>query len=92
MKILEAMALGTPVVATSKGAEGLNAVNGEHLMIADSPDEFARRVLVLFENQELRQQIAIQAKKFVAANYDWKNIGERFSSRIGNLSETRSIS
>ncbi len=41
LKILESMALGTPVVATSKGAEGLDVVNGEHLLIADDPRAFA---------------------------------------------------
>ncbi len=85
LKILEAMALGTPVVATTKGAEGLNAVNGKHLMIANSPKEFARQVLMLFENKNLRQQIAIQARNFVATRYDWNDIGERFSSRVGRL-------
>ena len=43
LKILEAMALGTPVVATSKGAEGLDAVDGEHLLLADDPATFANR-------------------------------------------------
>ena len=41
LKILEAMALGTPVVATSKGAEGLDVIDGEHLLLADDPETFA---------------------------------------------------
>jgi glycosyltransferase involved in cell wall biosynthesis len=45
LKILEAMDLGTPVVSTSKGAEGL-AVTAEHdILIADRPEEFARQIL-----------------------------------------------
>ena len=41
LKILEAMALGTPVVATSKAAEGLQVVSGEHLLIGDNETELA---------------------------------------------------
>lgn len=44
-KILEAWAAGTPVVSTSIGAEGLGGVPGQHLLIADEPETFARAVI-----------------------------------------------
>jgi polysaccharide biosynthesis protein PslH len=72
LKILEAMALGTPVVATSKGAEGLGAVSGEHLLIADSPEDFAGRVIQLLKNPNLHDHISKNGKRFVKEKYNWE--------------------
>lgn len=71
LKILEAMAIGTPVVATSKGAEGLEAASGEHLFIADDPARFAERVVELLANASLRQSLAQQARQLVHEKYTW---------------------
>ena len=78
LKILEAMALGTPVVATSKGAEGLDAVDGEHLLLADDPEAFARRTVELLGNPALRHDLAANARRLVEDRYDWAAIGQRF--------------
>ena len=79
LKILEAMMLGTPVVSTSKGAEGLDVRDGEHLLLADTPIEFADATLRLFRDVELRQRIACAAQEYVCATYDWKTIGDRLN-------------
>jgi len=71
LKILESMALGTPVVSTSKGAEGLEVIPGEHLLIADSAEEFAASVLLLLCDPSLRSRIAASARDLVAARYAW---------------------
>ena len=78
LKILEAMALGTPVVATSKGAEGLAVVDGVHLLVADTPDDFAMATLQLLSKPELRATLSDNARRLVVENYDWQQIGERF--------------
>ena len=78
LKILEAMALGTPVVATSKGAEGLAVVDGVHLLVADTPDDFARATVQLLCKPELRANLAVNARRLVVEKYDWQQIGERF--------------
>src|SRR5262249_51624534 len=54
LKILEAMAVGTPVVTTRKGAEGLDVEHGENILIADSPDAFAKAVLRVLDDFVLR--------------------------------------
>jgi glycosyltransferase involved in cell wall biosynthesis len=78
LKILEAMALGTPVVATSKGAEGLLAENGEHILIADQPEIFARTVIKILTDKKLREFLASNALQLVKAKYDWRAMMPKF--------------
>lgn len=85
LKILEAMALRTPVVATAKGAEGLEAVHGEHLLIADTPAEFAEAVLLLVRNATLRQRLTGNAHRLVAERYDWPRVMPRFLDLVDRV-------
>lgn len=75
LKILEAMALGTPVVSTRKGAEGLDVVDGVHLLLADEPEPFARCVLRLLENPAAARAMATRARALVAERYTWPRLG-----------------
>lgn len=84
LKILEAMALGTPVVSTTKGAEGLNVIDGEHLLIADEPQAFAAAVVRLLADDELRRRLSDNARRRVEECYDWKSIGQQFVSLVEN--------
>lgn len=77
LKILEAMALGRPVVSTTIGCEGLDVVDGEHLLIADDPAEFAQRTLQLIQDQQLWQRIVHNARRLVEHHYDWDVIARR---------------
>ena len=74
LKIVEAMALGRPVVSTSIGCEGLDVVDGEQLLIADDPEKFAAQTLRLLTDKPLYQKIACQARKLVVEKYDWDTI------------------
>ena len=78
LKILEAMALGTPVISTSKGAEGLTAIDGKHLLIADTPGEFAAQTVHLLRNPELRRMLTVNARQLVEEKYNWVEIGQQF--------------
>lgn len=78
LKILESMALGTPVVATSKGAEGLDVVNEEHILLADTPEDFARRVIGLLNDPAQANFLTRNARQLVEEHYDWDLIGARF--------------
>lgn len=82
LKILEAMALGTPVVATSKGAEGLEAVDGQHLLLADDPQRFADAVLRLLADDVLAARLRRNARQLVEERYDWDAIGRRFAALV----------
>ncbi len=82
LKILEAMALGTPVVATSKGAEGLEVIDGTHLLIADTPRAFAEKTIQLLQSPETRATLAANARALVETRYDWAGIGQRFAQLV----------
>lgn len=80
LKILEAMALGTPVVSTSKGAEGLDVTPGKDILIADEPQAFADAVLRLLRDAGLRAWLSENGRRLVREKYDWQIIGERFNA------------
>ena len=67
-KVVEAMAGGLPVVATSVGAEGMRVRGGEELLIADEPEAFADAVVRLLRDDALHARIAAQGRRYVAEN------------------------
>lgn len=70
IKIIEAMALAKPIVATSIAAEGINCSSGENIMIGDSPDDFAEALLKCVESEEFSEHIGGNAREFVAREHD----------------------
>ncbi|MBE7432457.1 MAG: glycosyltransferase [Anaerolineales bacterium] len=77
LKILEAMALGRPVVTTAIGCEGLDVRNGEHLFIADTPGLFAEHILNLLKNKRQWVEITRRARELVVERYDWDLIAQK---------------
>ena len=77
LKILEAMALGRPVVSTTIGAEGIDAGDNTHLLLADTPGDFANVVLRLLRDAALRQTLATRARHHVETTHDWDLIAAR---------------
>lgn len=69
LKILEAAAMGKPVVSTSIGAEGLKFKNGREIILADDPGSFAQAVIKLLDNDRLRQSIGRAARARVQSHY-----------------------
>lgn len=77
LKILNAMAMEIPVVSTTIGAEGLGAVSGENIILAEQEQEFAKAVIKLFDQSEYRKEIAINGRKLIEEKYRWKKIGQK---------------
>jgi glycosyltransferase involved in cell wall biosynthesis len=75
LKILEAWAMGKPVLSTSLGAEGLPARDGENIAIADSPDELATRALELLEDPGYADRLGAAGRRTVQEQFSWEHIG-----------------
>ncbi len=78
LKLLEAMATRRAIVSTPLGAEGYPVKPGVHLLLAESPDEFAGAVVRLLKDAPLRRQLGEGAFAFAKASYDWDHLVGRF--------------
>jgi glycosyltransferase involved in cell wall biosynthesis len=87
IKILEAMAAGTPVLSTTVGAEGLPFTDGTHLLLADVAEVFAERSVDLIRSFEMRQNLANRARSVVVDHYSWAAASRTFQSLCSNLRE-----
>jgi glycosyltransferase involved in cell wall biosynthesis len=85
LKILEAMAMECAVVSTSIGAEGMPYVHGTHFLSADSPATFAREVIRLLRDEELRSALAQNAAILVRQEYDWTKVTEKATRRLSQI-------
>jgi glycosyltransferase involved in cell wall biosynthesis len=82
LKILEAMAAGVPVISTSMGIEGIDAVPGEHALIADSPSDFAKAMEQVLIDPAVALKLSVNGKQLVEEQYSWQNIGENFVNLV----------
>ena len=71
-KIIEAWAAGTPVVSTTIGAEGLDATPGEHLLIADTPDDFCHAVVSVLNDNGLAARLATAGRALYESRFTWR--------------------
>jgi polysaccharide biosynthesis protein PslH len=86
-KVLEAMASGTPIVATTTAVEGLEVVNGKHVMTSNTPQGMANLAIDLLNNMDKRKTMAKNGKQFVKQHYDWSLISHKLDmiyQRIGS--------
>ncbi len=77
MKILEYFAAGIPVVATQKGAEGIEVVPGKDIIIEEDIEKFVDEIIHLINSSDKRKQIGISGRQFVE-QLDWRAIGKRY--------------
>jgi len=71
-KVLEAMAMAKPVVASACAAEGIDAMDGEHFLIAESVTDEARLVCELLDNPQRAKRLGKQARHLIHAQYSWE--------------------
>ncbi len=92
VKILEAMAAGLPVVATSRSFEGSLAKNGRDVLIADTADDFAGQVIRLLTDDDLHKTISTSGQNLVKEHYSVTNSAddlEKIYKEIANLKGKR---
>lgn len=75
LKILDAWAMGAAVVSTSIGCEGLDAVDGENILIADSAADFARAIARVLRDDALRRTVGENARRTAVERYSWDVVG-----------------
>ncbi|HDP69228.1 MAG TPA: glycosyltransferase [Actinobacteria bacterium] len=71
-KILEAMAMETPVVATPLAHGNLDAISGNDLLIADTPNKFAENVLTFFKNKDFANKIGKSGREYIDEHHSWE--------------------
>ncbi len=83
LKILEAMAAGTPVITTPLGCEGLDARDSRHLLIAEHAADWPRAIDRL-RDPNFRDAVVERARNLVHSRYDWSVIGGNLRSAYAN--------
>jgi polysaccharide biosynthesis protein PslH len=89
LKILEAMAAGTPVVSTTLGAEGLEVRSGENILIADRKEQLVAAILSLVENESQRRGLQAGGRALISDRYDWSRLGLSLFAAYEELLATR---
>ena len=85
LKILDAWAMGKAVVSTSVGCEGLDARDGENILIRDTPQAFAAGVRQILTDTTLRRRLAAAARDTAERTYDWDVIGSKMIAAYSSL-------
>jgi glycosyltransferase involved in cell wall biosynthesis len=86
-KILEAMAVGTPVVSNQLGLGDIRAVAGTDVMRAEGAEGIADAVVCLLKSPERRVTMAENARRFVETQHDWDSINESFEHYMLGLAK-----
>jgi glycosyltransferase involved in cell wall biosynthesis len=84
-KILEAAAMGKPIVSTTVGAEGLGFVNQDEILLADKPEVFARSVASLLTNESRRIALGQAARRRVEQQYSFPVLREAVREALSEL-------
>ena len=80
LKIFEAMSMAKAVVSTTIGAEGLPVQHGTHVFLADSPEDFAKYVIMLLRDEVLRERVGAAARSLVENNFSWSSVAREFEA------------
>lgn len=75
IKLVEGLAYGKPIVTTSIGAEGIDFINGKHMLIADSKDEFIKAIIALLSDATYKKDLQKNARLLAEECFDYKLIG-----------------
>ena len=91
LKIVEAMAMGKPIVSTALGAEGIDAVAGRDILIADEPTSFAAAVIRALDDAALRTRLGHAARELAVERYSWAAAASRLERFFGEILEGTAV-
>lgn len=86
-KVLEALAMGLPVVGTSSATQGIEGLPGRDFLLADSAEEQARAIERLFQDPAEARALGARGRSFVEAQYDWERVFEPLDRLLERLAE-----
>ena len=81
-KILESLSMGIPVVSSPEAAKGIDAIPGQHLLVAASPEEYRDAILALLSNPGERERLSNAGRRRILTNHDWANSMHVFDSLL----------
>ncbi|WP_152393670.1 glycosyltransferase family 4 protein [Paenibacillus guangzhouensis] len=82
LKTIEAIQNGLPVISTSIGCEGTGLVDNEHILVADSPEEFYLRIKLLFDHPPRARKLLASSQRYIRTNYDHKEVLKRYINSL----------
>ena len=88
-KILESMAMGVPVICSTTAAGGVDAVPEEHILTAESPDDYTRQIMRLLGQPAERQRFALAGRERALANHNWAASMQKLDGLLASLGERR---
>lgn len=89
-KILEAMAMGKPVLSTRLGMSGIDYEEGKHVLTADSPGEFTDKLIQLLGDGDLRKRLGENARQLILEKYSWENTVRKYEDLYNKITGERS--
>lgn len=89
LKALEAMAMARPVVTTLNGCRGIDADDGEHVLVARTKKEFVARCVELLRSWDRGRKLGRRARARVRKKYAWSSIAARLAERLESVAKTR---
>jgi polysaccharide biosynthesis protein PslH len=89
MKVLEALAAGKALVATPRAAEGVDAVDGEHLVVADGEDALVEALVALLLDRLRRRRLGESARRWAEANLGWDRGVAAFEALYDSVASRR---
>lgn len=84
LKIPESMAMETPVISTTIGAQGLDLIHGDELLLADTSEDFVAETERALKDESLRDWLARQGGETVNRRLSWKSLGKELASFYAN--------
>lgn len=85
VKILEAMAIGKPIISTSVGAEGIDIEDKKNILMADNEEDFIKSIKILFNNKEIRENLAKNSIKLIRDKYSFNAVERDICSVVKEL-------
>jgi glycosyltransferase involved in cell wall biosynthesis len=84
-KLLEAMSSGLPIVSSSSGFSGIEAKDGDNILVADDPSKFAEKVSYLLHDSLLREKLGSGARALIEREYSWSRAAKKYAALYESL-------